>query len=54
MSHFFVTCAKGLERLLVRELEALVRKIEHVELEREADFFQIFVEGAQFKPFAME
>ena len=23
MSHFFVTCAKGLERLLVRELEAL-------------------------------
>ena len=36
------------------ELEELVRKIEHVELEREADFFQIFVEGAQFKPFAME
>ncbi|MDP6565428.1 MAG: ASKHA domain-containing protein [Alphaproteobacteria bacterium] len=32
------------------DLEKLVRRAEHVELEREADFFDIFVEGCQFKP----
>ncbi len=33
-------------------LEALVRRAEHVELESEADFFDIFVEGCLFKPMA--
>lgn len=31
-------------------LERLVRRIEHVELELTADFFDIFVEGCQLKP----
>jgi uncharacterized 2Fe-2S/4Fe-4S cluster protein (DUF4445 family) len=31
-------------------LERLVRRIEHVELEQTPDFFEIFVEGCQFKP----
>jgi uncharacterized 2Fe-2S/4Fe-4S cluster protein (DUF4445 family) len=31
-------------------LEALVRRIEHVELERIPDFFELFVEGCQFTP----
>jgi len=30
--------------------ERLVRSIEHVELETTPDFFEIFVEGCQFKP----
>ena len=34
------------------QLEALVRRAEHVELESEADFFDIFVEGCLFKPMA--
>ena len=33
------------------EVENLVNKIEHIELEQESDFFDIFVEGSQFKPF---
>jgi uncharacterized 2Fe-2S/4Fe-4S cluster protein (DUF4445 family) len=33
-------------------LEALVRRAEHIELESEADFFDIFVEGCLFKPMA--
>lgn len=32
------------------EIEALVRRIEHVELETTSDFFDVFVEGCQFKP----
>lgn len=32
------------------EIEQLVRKIEHIELEQEADFFNIFVENTQFNP----
>ncbi len=32
------------------EVESLVKRIEHIELEQESDFFDIFVEGAQFKP----
>jgi uncharacterized 2Fe-2S/4Fe-4S cluster protein (DUF4445 family) len=32
------------------EVETLVKKIQHIELEQETDFFDIFVEGAQFKP----
>jgi hypothetical protein len=27
-----------------------VRRIEHVELETTADFFELFVDGCQFKP----
>ena len=30
--------------------EALVKQIEHVELETTPDFFEVFVEGCQFKP----
>ena len=32
------------------ELEALVARIEHVELETEADFFDLFVDGCRFVP----
>lgn len=42
------------EVLLSREkredIERLVKGIEHVELETTADFFEVFVEGCQFKP----
>ncbi len=31
-------------------LDELVRRIEHVELETTADFFELFVDGCQFKP----
>jgi uncharacterized 2Fe-2S/4Fe-4S cluster protein (DUF4445 family) len=31
-------------------IEQLVRRIEHVELETTPDFFEVFVEGCQFKP----
>ena len=31
-------------------LDDLVKRIEHVELETTADFFDLFVEGCQFKP----
>ncbi|MDP7548100.1 MAG: ASKHA domain-containing protein, partial [Alphaproteobacteria bacterium] len=34
------------------DLEQLVRRAEHVELESEADFFDIFVEACFFKPMA--
>lgn len=33
-------------------LEALVARIEHVELETEADFFELFVDGCRFVPLA--
>ena len=39
-----------LSREMRQEVEALVFKIEHVELETTADFFDIFVEGCMFKP----
>ena len=32
------------------EIEALVHDIEHLELETTPDFFEVFVEGCQFKP----
>ena len=32
-----------------KELESLVNKIEHIELETTDDFFDIFVEGCMFK-----
>lgn len=35
-----------------RELEALVREVEHCRLETHPDFFDFFVEGCQFKPIA--
>ena len=34
------------------EIEAFVSNIEHIELETTPDFFDIFVEGCQFKPMA--
>jgi uncharacterized 2Fe-2S/4Fe-4S cluster protein (DUF4445 family) len=33
-----------------RSMEELVKRIEHIELETTPDFFDIFVEGCQFKP----
>lgn len=46
------------EVLLSREkresIEDLVKKIEHVELETTPDFFEVFVEGCQFKPMPTE
>ena len=46
---------RGARELLVSatarvRLEELIRRVEHVELERTADFFDLFVEGCQFKP----
>ena len=35
-----------------REMEEFVTRIEHVELETTPDFFDLFVEGCQFKPMA--
>ena len=35
-------------------IEELVKKIEHVELETTPDFFEVFVEGCQFKPMPAE
>ncbi len=32
------------------EIEEFVKKIEHIELETTTDFFDVFVEGCQFKP----
>ena len=37
-----------------RSIENLVKGIEHVELETTPDFFEVFVEGCQFKPMPME
>jgi hypothetical protein len=31
-------------------LDALLRRIAHKELETEADFFELFVDGCQFAP----
>jgi uncharacterized 2Fe-2S/4Fe-4S cluster protein (DUF4445 family) len=39
-----------LSRTRREELESTVRRIEHVELEREADFFELFVDGCHFTP----
>jgi uncharacterized 2Fe-2S/4Fe-4S cluster protein (DUF4445 family) len=33
-----------------RELELLIRGVEHMELETAPDFFDLFVDGCQFKP----
>ena len=47
--------AQGARELLLsrgkrRALEERVKEIEHIELETTPDFFEIFVEGCQFKP----
>jgi uncharacterized 2Fe-2S/4Fe-4S cluster protein (DUF4445 family) len=39
-----------LSRRKRRAVESLVKQIEHVELETTPDFFEVFVEGCQFKP----
>ena len=39
-----------LSRRKRQAVEALVKQIEHVELETTPDFFEVFVEGCQFKP----
>ena len=39
-----------LSRRKRRLLERLVQEITHVELETTPDFFEIFVDGCQFKP----
>ena len=33
-----------------KSIERLIQDIEHVELETTPDFFEVFVEGCQFKP----
>lgn len=51
--------AQGAKEILLsrrkrESIEALVKKIEHVELETTPDFFEVFVEGCQFKPMPLE
>ena len=36
------------------DIEAFVKNIEHIELETTPDFFEIFVEGCQFKPMVID
>jgi uncharacterized 2Fe-2S/4Fe-4S cluster protein (DUF4445 family) len=36
-----------------REIEEFVTHIQHVELETSPDFFELFVEGCQFKPMSL-
>ncbi|MCZ6676669.1 MAG: ASKHA domain-containing protein [Candidatus Poribacteria bacterium] len=43
-----------LSRKKRESVERLVKGIEHVELETTPDFFDVFVEGCQFKPMPME
>jgi uncharacterized 2Fe-2S/4Fe-4S cluster protein (DUF4445 family) len=43
-----------LSRRKRRSIECLVKRIEHVELETTPDFFEVFVEGCQFKPMPLE
>ena len=43
-----------LSRKRRESIEHLVKKIEHVELETTPDFFEVFVEGCQFKPMPMK
>jgi uncharacterized 2Fe-2S/4Fe-4S cluster protein (DUF4445 family) len=42
-----------LDRRRRAELEALVRRIDHVELESEPDFFDLFTDGCLFEPIAV-
>ena len=43
-----------LSRRKRQSVEGLVKGIEHVELETTPDFFEVFVEGCQFKPMPNE
>ena len=48
---------RGAEALLLsrrrrEHLESIVRRIEHIELETDPDFFDMFVDGCQFHPIA--
>jgi uncharacterized 2Fe-2S/4Fe-4S cluster protein (DUF4445 family) len=48
---------RGAEALLLsrrrrEHLESIVRRIEHIELETDPDFFDLFVDGCQFHPIA--
>jgi len=43
-----------LSRRRRNRIEDLVQRIDHVELETTADFFEVFVEGCQFKPMPTE
>ena len=43
-----------LSRSKRESIESLVKQVEHVELETTPDFFEIFVEGCQFKPMPRE
>jgi uncharacterized 2Fe-2S/4Fe-4S cluster protein (DUF4445 family) len=45
-------CVALLSMTKRRELEALVRRVEHCRLETHPDFFDFFVDGCQFKPIA--
>jgi len=50
---------EGASRVLLsqtrrRELESLVRRVEHIELETHERFFDFFVEGCQFVPIGSE
>ncbi len=50
---------QGAKQLLLsrsqrQSIEDLVKRIEHVELETTPDFFEVFVEGCQFKPMPTE
>jgi uncharacterized 2Fe-2S/4Fe-4S cluster protein (DUF4445 family) len=38
----------------LERIEALVRNVEHVELEKEDDFFELFVEMTHFKPILLD
>ena len=47
--------AQGAREVLLSQskrarIEALVKRIDHIELETTPDFFELFVEGCQFKP----
>jgi uncharacterized 2Fe-2S/4Fe-4S cluster protein (DUF4445 family) len=43
-------CIALLSKTKRRELEDMVRRVEHCRLETHPDFFDFFVEGCQFKP----
>ena len=43
-------CIALLSKTKRRELEELVKRVEHCRLETHPDFFDFFVEGCQFKP----
>ena len=51
--------AQGAKELLLsrskrQSIDDIVKRIEHVELETTPDFFEVFVEGCQFKPMPQE